>query len=427
MLSIGKQLTAEQRLSKAVVDIMGNPKYVALSSVLMIGDREVKDGIPTACTNGRDEYYGREFVDSINDAELRFVILHECYHKMYKHLTTWRWMYDKDPRVANMACDYVINIKLADDNIDGFAVMPEMGLLDEKYRDMDSAEVFHDLYQNQPPDSGDGQGDDGDGNESTGDAPSQPGSGRPGQGNGSQDNNSPQGFDDHDWEGATELSADEQRDLEREIDEAIRQGALVAGKLGSGNTDALGELLEPQVNWREVLREFITSTCAGSDYSTWKRPNRRFIAGGYYMPSAISESVESLHISGDASGSNIGQREQSVILTEASTAVETVKPDVVHMTYWDTKITRHEKYTGDEVLKFAESTRPTGGGGTNVECVPKFLQEQGIKPQASVVITDGYLGGDWGTWDHPILWVIIDNPRCTPPFGKFVHVKSRDL
>ena len=97
------------------------------------------------------------------------------------------------------------------------------------------------------------------------------------------------------------------------------------------------------------------------------------------------------------------------------------------MTYWDTKVTRHEKYTGDEVLKFAESTRPTGGGGTNVECVPKFLQEQGIKPQASVVITDGYLGGSWGTWDHPILWVIIDNPRCTPPFGKFVHVKSRDL
>ena len=88
MLAIGKQLTPEQRLSKAVVDIMGNPKYVALAGVLMIGDRSVVDNIPTACTNGRDEMYGRDFVDSLNDAELRFLVLHEVYHKLYKHLTT---------------------------------------------------------------------------------------------------------------------------------------------------------------------------------------------------------------------------------------------------------------------------------------------------------------------------------------------------
>ena len=409
MLSIGKQLTAEQRLSKAIVDIMGNPKYVALAGVLMVGDRGIKDDIPTACTNGRDEWYGRDFVDSINDAELRFVILHESYHKLYKHLTTWKHLYEKDARVANMACDYVINIKITDDNKDGFAVMPTMGLLDSKYRDWDSARVFDDLMQ---------QPDKGQGGQS---------SGNPGNsGNGSQGNESSQGFDDHDWDGAGELTADEQRDLARDIDEAIRQGAMIAGKMGTGGDRDMSELLKPQVDWREVLREFITSTCSGNDYSTWKRPSRRFIGAGVYMPSGISETVESVHFSGDMSGS-IGAREQAVILTEASTAIETVKPDVVHMTYWDTKVTRHEKYTGDDVLKFAESTKPTGGGGTVVTCVPKFLQEQGIKPQASIVITDGYLGGDWGTWDHPVLWVIIDNPRCKPPVGKFVHVSAREL
>ncbi len=88
MLAIGKQLTPEQRLSKAVVDIMGNPKYVALAGVLMIGDRSVQDDIPTACTNGRDEMYGRAFVDTLNDAALRFLVLHECYHTLNRHLTT---------------------------------------------------------------------------------------------------------------------------------------------------------------------------------------------------------------------------------------------------------------------------------------------------------------------------------------------------
>ena len=59
MLTIGKKLSVEQRLQKAVVDIMANPKYVALAGVLMIGKREVVDMadgvVPTAMTNGRDE------------------------------------------------------------------------------------------------------------------------------------------------------------------------------------------------------------------------------------------------------------------------------------------------------------------------------------------------------------------------------------
>ena len=69
MLSIGKELTTEQRLSKAVVDIMGNPKYVALAGILMIGERTVSDDIPTACTDGVNEIYGREFTDSLTDAQ----------------------------------------------------------------------------------------------------------------------------------------------------------------------------------------------------------------------------------------------------------------------------------------------------------------------------------------------------------------------
>jgi predicted metal-dependent peptidase len=65
------------------------------------------------------------------------------------------------------------------------------------------------------------------------------------------------GMDDHDWEGAEELTQEEKDALGREVDEAIRQGALVAGKLGSGGARALEDLLRPEVDWREVLREFI--------------------------------------------------------------------------------------------------------------------------------------------------------------------------
>tara|TARA_R100000742_G_C4276446_1_gene97522 strand:- start:98 stop:1339 length:1242 start_codon:yes stop_codon:yes gene_type:complete len=413
MLSIGKELTTEQRLSKAVVDIMANPKYVALAGILMIGDRTLDDKIPTACTDGRNELYGKEFTDSLTDAELRFVILHENYHKLYRHLTTWKHLCDENAQLANMSMDYVINLKITDDNKDGFAVMPEMGLLDEKYRDMDTAQVFKLLKDNPPPEDsgGDGEGDSGSGS---------------GSSDGQQGNKSPQGFDEHNWAGASEMSADEQRELAKDIDEAIRQGAMIAGKLGSGGDRDLAELLEPQIDWREVLREFITSTCSGSDYSTWQRPNRRYISAGVYMPSGISEQVGELVVAIDTSGS-IGQNELGHFLSEVKSICEVVKPDKVRLLYWDTQICQDEKYEMHEIDDLVKSTKPKGGGGTMIECVPEHMTKEGIKPQACIVLTDGYLGGSWGKWSCPVLWCIIDNKSATANVGKTVHIKRREL
>ena len=114
-------LTEEQRLSKAVVKIMDKAPY--LSAVLMIGRREITDNpkTRTAYTNGKDEFYSRTFVASLNDAELRFLVLHEVYHKLFKHLTTWKHLWEKDADRTNRAADHVINIKIVDEfSQDGF-------------------------------------------------------------------------------------------------------------------------------------------------------------------------------------------------------------------------------------------------------------------------------------------------------------------
>ena len=400
MLAINQTLTAEQRLSKAAVDIMREDQYFPLAGVLMIGDRTVDDSVPTACTNGKDEQYGRDFIDTLTDAELRFVILHETRHKLYRHLVTWKWIWDESPRLANMAMDYVINQEIVDENKDGFAVMPECGLIDEKYRGMNTPQVYKSLKEDPPEEPEEKAGNVGIG--------------------------TPEGFDSHDWEGAEELTENEQRELAQDIDEAIRQGALLAGKLGTGLDRSIEDLLVPQVDWREVLREFISSTCSGSDYSTWRKPNRRFISAGIYLPSGISEKIEGVVVAGDMSGS-IGQREQSVIITEAKSCFDTVKPSWVRMLYWDTKVVGDEKYEHDELDTFAQTTKPVGGGGTDVECVPPYMAENNINPQAVIVITDGDLYKGWGKWSCPVLWVIIDNKDAHPPVGKCVHVTSEEL
>ena len=117
MLALGKELTTEQRLTKAVVDIMGHERYVALAGILMIGDRKIEDDCPTAYTNGRDEGYGRGWLDKQSDAQARFGVLHENYHKLYKHLTTWRHLWEENPQLANISADFVINLKIVDDNL----------------------------------------------------------------------------------------------------------------------------------------------------------------------------------------------------------------------------------------------------------------------------------------------------------------------
>ena len=423
MLMINKQLTAEQRLERAIVEIMHNDRYIALAGILMIGKREVVDNLPTAATNGRDEFYGRKFVESLSDAELRFLVLHECYHKLYRHLLTWRHLYDENPRLANAACDYVINIKLVDDNSDGFARMPmrdgkQVGLCDPKYRDMDSAQVYN-LLKEEAEEEGDDEGE----GEGEGDGDGQgDGQGRGDSGTGISDDHGG-GLDSHDWEGAQGLSDEDRKELERDIDEAVRQGALAAGKMGSGGNRDLEALMTPKVDWREALREFINTTCAGNDYSTWRRPNRRFVSSGYYMPSGVSERVGELIIAIDTSGS-IGGAELSKFLSEVKGICDTVHPDAIRLLYWDTEVCADERYVGAEIDNLTSSTKPEGGGGTMVECVPAYITAHSIKAQAVVVLTDGYLGGSWGTWTMPVLWAIVGGNKEVADVGKTIHVKD---
>jgi len=395
-------INAEQRVQKAVVAIMNNPKYVALSGVLMLGERAVKDDVPTACTNGRDEYYGRAFVDELTDPELRFLILHETYHKLYKHLTTWKHLYDKDANIANQACDYVINIKIADDNRDGFAKMPECGLLDDEYRGWDAARVFHALKEEQDEQGQDGRGS-GDGTNG----------GTSGSGNRS--------LDSHEWDAAASLDDEEQRQLERELDEAIRQGALAAGKTGGIVDRELADLMQPQVDWREVLRDFISSTCSGHDYSSWSRPNRRFMGSDVYMPVSYSEQVDELILAVDTSGS-ISQRELTSFLSEVSAICEHVKPSRVRVLYWGHVVAGDEVYTEDNIETLVQSTKPIGGGGTDVDCVCQYIKDNSISAQAVIVLTDGDLYNGWGTWDIPVLWCIQNNRSKSPSNGQAVHI-----
>ena len=450
------KLTPQQGLTKAVVKVMGEPMYLPMTGIYMIGSREVDPNIPTACTNGRDEKYGVAMIEAISDANLRYIIIHEGKHKAYRHLKIWKVLYEKNARIANMACDYVINLEIEDEvkaimerkRKDGapdwnvpFAEMPTgdyQGLVDEKFRGMNAKQVVDILYQEDKDDDNEGEGGQGgqhgqqkqtkSENEqgSEGDEKTLPQEGQPSAPDTTGSENTAVGFDDHDWEGAQDMSDQEKKDLEKAIDTAVRQGCMAASKSGAGGTvTALEALLKPQINWLDVLRDFMVSNCRGNDMSTYKTPNRRYIGAGYYFPSGISETVEILCVEIAMSGS-IVIAEARRQLSEVVDIAKMVRPKELHVLYWDTKVARAEKYALEDLDDVVKKTQPTGGGGTDVTCVPQYLEEHKIKPNASIVFTDGYVW-EWGTWDHPVLWCIVDNEGAMPDNGKVLHVSSEDI
>jgi predicted metal-dependent peptidase len=402
----------ERRVQKSKISLMRNPKFALLSGILMVGKTKVVENIPTACTNGRDESYGRKFVKELRDQELNFVVAHENYHKMYRHLTTWKKLHDIDHRLANAACDYVINIQLKDlDPNEAVIAMPRykdgkvMGLVDERFRGLNAKQVF-DILQQEKKDRGSG--------------------GQGGQGGFSDPNDGDPEFDEHDWDGAQEMTAEEKKDLAREVDQAIRQGIMARNKIagsGAGGLDReLEGLLEPKVNWREVLRDFVKSTCNAKDASSWRKVNRRFLSTGVYMPSLIGEKVGHLVIAIDTSGS-VGGEELAEFLSEVKGIAEEVNPEVVDLLYWDSEIAGHETYSGSTASDIPNSTKPKGGGGTSPSCISAYLKEKNIQPECVIVLTDGYVGGDWGSdWTAPVMWCIVGGYDGDADNGKTIHI-----
>ncbi len=461
-----QNLTPQQRLNRAVLDLMSEPCMVALAGVLMIGTREVvkkgeKTSVPLppgleVATNGRDEWYSEDFIKDVGDAELRAVVLHEAYHKMYRHLTTWQNLFKENKDLADAAADFVINGKIneliRDNKMNKPITLPADALYAPQFDNMNVHQVFLKLKQFMPPPppqgggSGDQEGDSsggqqpppsgGDDKEQDGDGKQKPGKGKgkgkPQKGPQGQGPNPMQGkspMDSHLWEQARELTPEEKDSLEREIDAAIRQGALMAGKMGTGGNRDLDDLMQAKVNWKDALREFVNSVYAGSDFSTWRRPNRRYIGMGHYMPSGISERLSELVIAIDTSGS-IDQHTLTMFLSEVADIVKAVNPERVRVLYWDTAVAREEMYGGPTdpaVDELVRSTKPAGGGGTMVECVCAHMQEHDIKPQAAIIFTDGYLGGSWGEWKVPTLWCIKDNRSTSSPVGVTVHIESGDM
>ena len=384
-------ITQETRLKKAHIALMKHRETALYSGVMLMGKNTVIEDNVTAYTNGVDKKYGREFISKLTDAELRGLILHENLHVALKHIPRFKKEFKDNAQAINVATDYVVNDVIMSLQDRELCKLPEGGLYDAKYHNWSVREVYEDLkkQQQQNKDSG--------GGESLGKT-----------------------LDEHGFEDAQGMSDEEIKEMSGKIDRALREGGILAGRMGAKIPRIIDDLLEPKVDWREVLRDFISSATKGNDEYTWRKFNKRQMANDIYLPSMENESVGELVIAIDTSGSI-----DNVALTEFASELASIcsvaTPSKVRVLWWDTEVHGEQVFLPEHYDNIKELLKPQGGGGTMVSCVSEHLNKSRVEAEAIIVFTDGYLESEI-TWNVkcPTLWLVTQNNNFVAPSGKVV-------
>lgn len=400
------QMDVLTKLKKARLSLLfNNPFFGSLTMALPLVEA---DWLPTMAVDGRNIYYNREFVDGMTLAETIFVLCHEVMHVVYDHLGRRG---HRDPEYHNMACDYVINAMLTDEKIGSMPTKPvevkqagqpnvqRVGLYDKKYAGWTSEAVYDDLLKRKVKkqltldvhlDLGkDAQ---------SGDKGNSKGNGIP-----------------------VEISEEDLKTLREELKNKVLQSALAAaGKLPAGIARLIDQLVEPQINWRDYLRETIQSQLT-SDYS-WQRPNRRHHGSDVIFASLVREEEVDVEVSIDMSGS-ISKEMARDMLSEVVGITQQYHHFNLGVSTFDTKVYNRQTFNSENVEELLEYD-PLGGGGTDIAAIFRYYQKHDIRPKLLVVFTD-LESHDYGPPDYceNVVWVVNNpyNRNIVPPFGSWVR------
>ena len=370
------------------------------------------DSAATAWTDGASIGFNPQFIDGLTQPEVLGTVAHEVLHCSNAH----PWRRDgRDPRRWNEACDYAINgVLLAA----GFT-LPE-GCLHNPEWDGKAAEWVYDRLTPPPPEDSEGEPEDGDGSEDGSE-----------DSDGSESGSEPEdGTEDGDGSGDADGDADadpvpgEVRDApedegeptEAEWKQATREAATIAAGSMEGDLERHVErATETRVDWRSVLRRFISET-ATADY-TWTRPNSRYVAAGMFLPSLHSEAMPPIVIAIDTSGS-IDKVALAQFAAELDAVVSEAQPNRVHVISCDTAVRSCDTFEQGEPLDMT----PKGGGGTDFRPVFDAVEDLDEPPCCVIYLTDLYGPFPEVEPEVPVLWACTS--REVAPFGETVRLES---
>lgn len=372
-------METELKLTKARAALVAQfPFWGALALRLKF---EPCEDIKTADVDGKTMRYSPGFVAGLTMPELIGVVAHEVGHCALGHV--WR-RGARDGKGWNIAADMALNPLL-----DAAGLTLPKGALRDPAMVGKSAE---EIYAAMPRDGGGKSRQDGNGQDPGGCGgmrdPAEPAPGK------SPPSPADLAQAESEWKIATVQAAN---------------AARAAGKLGGDLSRAVDGVKRPQVDWRDKLRRFVSSTVP-SDYR-WNPPNRRYAWQGIILPSLRPDRIGSVVVAVDTSGS-ISAAVLAMFQAELNAIVDDCRPDVVHVVYCDSVVQHTAEYgasDGPIVL-----TAP-GGGGTDFRPVLDWCDREALTPACLVYLTDLYGPAHTSPPDYPVLWVSTGADRA--PWG----------
>lgn len=176
--------------------------------------------------------------------------------------------------------------------------------------------------------------------------------------------------------------------------------------------------LAPNIAWEVVFQKFFTDLL-DEDF-TWRRPNRRHDPNVLYLPSMFIEEgrLEHLMYFWDVSGS-IGDKEEIRFNSEMKYVWDVLQPKKLTLVQFDTKITKVDEFNEGDQFK---DIKIKGKGGTSLVPVREYILKH--KPTAAVIFSDLFCSPMQKLdQDIPTIWVTVNNPQATVPFGQLLHMK----
>lgn len=372
--------SVEDLIMKAKVDMLINmPFYATLMHHFRV---EKRDEVGTMGVTTSTLYYNEEFVESLSRGELNFIMAHEVMHAALGH--HWR-RGSRQHEIWNYACDYAINIMIVDHIKEAGLVRMEAPRdvhLSEDYRDMSTEEIYDELIKD-AEDSGGSSNDMGT-------------------------------LDNHEiWE---EAEPEDEQVTEEEWKGRMISAAKAVGDAPAGVRRLIGQLLNPQKDWRELIAETICTTA--NDYS-FSPPDRRyqdFILPDFNEPDTEANDVL---VWIDTSGS-VSAEEFHVFVSEVAGAIEQFGG---RMNGWmgsfDSETYGPYPF---ESVEDCEEIPYEGGGGTSFHAVmDKTIElEETHSVGTMVILTDGYASfPEVNPFDFEVVWIMTSDVE--PPWGK--HAK----
>ena len=352
--------------------------YIAMNLPFRLTTEEEMAVIPTAGVSYKEVIFNPHFYKALNKYEKLFLMGHELMHPMLEHLDRRG---ERDPKIWNIAGDIVINHHLTSE---GIGTMPECGVRDEElYKEGKgiTERIYTIIMSDKEKYKGYHEGD-----------------------------GAPFDIQIEDGKGESEAEIEQRKQEWKQIIASAKQTAKMAGNMSANMELLVNDMLEPKVNWTEVMNRFQVK--ARIDQRSFNRFNRRFLSQGLYLPHTTGDVLGEVAYCLDMSGSCMEHTTQ--FISEANAVREDLNPKRIHMIYFDSDVCGYDVFEQGEEIKF----NPRGGGGTAFSPCFKFMQEKDIDPVACVFLTDLECDDFGEAPDYPVLWVSTE--KGDAPFGEIV-------